>query len=70
MERHTNIPHKVNPQPKDNSTSNTSPRAKEISRSDPKIPYVVSHKEVNEFRIIIRAYVRNIGELCITPLLP
>jgi hypothetical protein len=36
----------------------------------PEIPYVVPHKEVNQFRIIIRSYARQIDVLSLAPILP
>jgi hypothetical protein len=58
MKIHTNNLHKENTNPKYIPTLNTSPWAKESFGSHIEIPYSISHKEVNAFRRITRAYAR------------
>jgi hypothetical protein len=70
MEIHTNNPHTKNPRLEGIPIENNSPHVEEISRYYPKIPYEISHKEVNSFRCITRACTRQIGALPTTCFLP
>jgi hypothetical protein len=70
MEIHTNNPHTKNPRLEGIPIDNTSPQVEESSGYYPKIPYAISHEEVNAFRCITRAYMRQIGALPTTPFLP
>jgi hypothetical protein len=70
MESYTNNTHTTYPRLEGIPIDNTSPQVEESSGYDSKIPYAISHEEVNSFRCITREYTRQIGVLPTTPFLP
>jgi len=48
--------HQYDPHIEENSIVSSSPHVEEITDLRPKMPYTISHKEVNTFRRITRAY--------------
>jgi len=65
----TNNPHRENTKSKDISLNNTSPLEKESYGYHLKIPYTISHEEINIFIRITREYARQIGTLPTTTIL-